>query len=109
MDNQRKKSSKGEIMKVYKDFQTRRFERLDAAERINENFEFLAEQNEVTIETLSTILDVLKHQEERIEMLIDIIHELAPEYEIIETAAETDEERQEMVNKYMNHNMDYMG
>lgn len=96
-------------MKVYKDFQGRRWERLNFTERIVENFNTLAEDNSAMTEILIRVIDALNRQEERIEMLMDIIHELAPEYEIIETAAETDEERQEKVNKYMNHNMDYMG
>ena len=79
-----------------------------AADLIGEFAGGIVSTNEATSDALSKIIEVLTQQEERIEMLTNIIYELAPEYEIIETAADTDEERREMVNRYMNHNNDYM-
>lgn len=55
------------------------------------------------INTLNVFLDEIKYLHEHIRELYKIIHELAPDYEIIETMAETAEERAAMCNAYMNH------
>ena len=55
-------------------------------------------------EELNRLRDIIENQNERIETLSHILHEIAPEYEVIETMAETDDERTEMVERYMNHN-----
>lgn len=59
------------------------------------------------IEQQGQILDglsrIIGQQEERISDLSRIVYELAPEYEVIETMAETEEERAAMVEAYMNH------
>ena len=48
-------------------------------------------------------IEAIKHLQEHVRELYKIIHELAPDYEIIETMAETAEERAAMCNAYMNH------
>lgn len=48
-------------------------------------------------------VEEIKHLHEHVEELYKIIYELAPDYEIIETMAETAEERAAMCNAYMNH------
>ena len=55
------------------------------------------------INTLNVFLDEIKYLHEHIRELYKIIHELAPDYEIIETMAETDEERRALCDAYMNH------
>ena len=56
-----------------------------------------------TDETLNKMCDILEYQEQRISALYETIFKIAPELEIIETMAETEEEQQEYIEKYMNH------
>ena len=61
--------------------------------------------------TLAVVEQMARHmdrQDERISALTDVVYELAPEYEIIDAMAESPEERQEMLGRYMNHNFDYL-
>ena len=55
------------------------------------------------INTLNIFLDEIKYLHEHIGELYKIIYELAPDYEIIETMAETAAERKAMCDAYMNH------
>ena len=55
------------------------------------------------INTLNFFLDEIEHLHEHIGELYKIIYELAPDYEIIETMAETAAERKAMCDAYMNH------
>ena len=48
-------------------------------------------------------VEEIKHLHEHISELYKIIYELAPEYEIIETMADSDEERRAMCDAYMKH------
>ena len=71
-----------------------------------------------TEKTINRILDSVTSQDKVIEGLIDIIHQhqerikdlsdklysIAPELETIETIAEDEEQKQEMINRYMCHN-----
>ena len=58
---------------------------------------------EETDETLKRICDILEYQEQRISALYELLYKIAPELEIIETLAETEEKEQEYIEKYMNH------
>ena len=58
---------------------------------------------EETDENIKGICDILEYQEQRISVLYEILYKLAPELEIIETMAETEEEEQTYIDKYMNH------
>lgn len=50
---------------------------------------------------------ILSQQQQKIDDLYNIIDLIAPDMDIIETMAESDEEKQEYINKYMNHG-DYL-
>ena len=54
-------------------------------------------------EITQKLCNYVEYQEERINTLYDIIYKLAPELEIIETMAETEDEEQAYIDKYMNH------
>lgn len=56
---------------------------------------------------LEGITHAIDAQGERIDMLTQILHEIAPDWELIATMANTDEERRSMISKYMNHNRNY--
>lgn len=60
-----------------------------------------------TEEYLQRICDLFEHQEERIKMLYELLYKIAPELEIIETLADTEEQEREYIEKYMNHG-DYL-
>lgn len=51
---------------------------------------------------------IITAQDERISALTDTVYAIAPELEIIETMAEDDAERTELIERYMNHNHDYL-
>lgn len=55
------------------------------------------------MKNIDLCVEEIKHLHEHISELYKIIYELAPDYEIIETMAETDEERRAMCDAYMNH------
>lgn len=82
------------------DFYKERAERSTWAECITRA---INENAEITAEYIGRLLDVINHQEERINRLYDALYAIAPDIEIIETLAETEEERQEMISRYMNH------
>lgn len=52
------------------------------------------------IEGLTHAIDA---QGERIDMLSNILYEIAPEWQLIAAMSNSDEERQNMVSRYMNH------
>ena len=54
-------------------------------------------------EITQKLCNYVEYKEERINTLYDIIYKLAPELEIIETMAETEDEEQAYIDKYMNH------
>lgn len=56
---------------------------------------------------LEGLAHAIDNQGERIDMLTQIMHEIAPDWELIATMAETDDERRSMISKYMNHNRNY--
>ena len=82
---------------------------------IDENFQTMSD-NEVKIvglierlfEIVQSLSKRLDDEIERNKMLSKTVYEMAPELEIIETMAADDEERQEMIDIYMNHRDDYM-
>ena len=45
----------------------------------------------------------IKQQQEQTNNLYDILYKIAPDLEIIETMADSEEELQEYIDKYMNH------
>lgn len=55
------------------------------------------------LDNLDFCVEEIKHLHEHINELYKIIYELAPDYEIIETMAESDAERRAMCDAYMNH------
>ncbi len=72
-------------------------------------FETMTTQ-EALSRTLAVVEQMAKHitrQEERISALTKVVYELAPEYEIIETMADSEEERRDLLARYMNHNDSY--
>ena len=71
---------------------------------INENTGTL----DVIVDQLNRMADLLKDQSEHITALYEIIYKLAPEYEIIETMADSEEEEQKLLARYMNHNDAYL-
>ena len=85
----------------------------DIARAININTALIAgtvEMMQTNANNMSRVLDTLdfcveeiKHLHEHINELYKIIYELAPEYELIETMAESAEERRAMCDAYMNH------
>lgn len=68
-------------------------------------------ETDKTLDAICNILDnlckVLDQQQQKIDDLYNIIDLIAPDMDIIETMAESDEEKQEYINKYMNHG-DYL-
>jgi hypothetical protein len=52
---------------------------------------------------LEGLAHAIDNQGERIDMLTQILHEIAPEWQLIAAMANSDEERQNMVSRYMNH------
>jgi hypothetical protein len=56
---------------------------------------------------LEGLAHAIDNQGERIDMLTQIMHEIAPDWELIATMANTNEERRSMLSKYMNHNRNY--
>ena len=68
-------------------------------------------ETDKTPDAICNILDnlckVLDQQQQKIDDLYNIIDLIAPDMDIIETMAESDEEKQEYINKYMNHG-DYL-
>ena len=57
----------------------------------------------ITGEHIIKLLDIIEHQEQRINRLYDIVYQLAPDLEIIQILSKTEEDQQELINKYMNH------
>lgn len=69
-----------------------------------------ASQSEILQRAIAILTMMQKHmeaQEERISALTEVVYELAPEYEIIETMADSEEERRDLLARYMNHNDSY--
>ena len=60
------------------------------------------------IENQKQLIEIITDQEERISYLNKIIYDLFPEIEIIETAADNDEERKLWTQRYLNLNENYM-
>lgn len=55
----------------------------------------------------SSLVEIISGQQKRINWLFDIIHDLAPEYDIIETMAANEKEKQRLIRAYMNQNNNY--
>ena len=72
-------------------------------------------ETDKTLDAICNMLDNLwkmidlqrQQQQQQIDELYNIINSMAPDMDIIETMAESDEEKQEYINKYMNHG-DYL-
>lgn len=58
--------------------------------------------------TREKIVEIVSDQQKTIEKLMDLLYEIAPEYEIIETLADSEEERKELLSRYMNLNENYL-
>ena len=67
----------------------------------------LSEVLQRTLALLAWMQKRMEAQEERISALTEVVYELAPEYEIIETMADSEEERRDLLARYMNHNDSY--
>lgn len=65
--------------------------------------EKLIECTEALSKNLDRALELIEHQNERIEKLSNLLYKLAPEVDIIETLAESPEEETDMIDRYMNH------
>jgi hypothetical protein len=46
---------------------------------------------------------------ERVKALQDSLYDIAPELEIIDTMADSEEERKELISRYINRNEEYCG
>ena len=64
----------------------------------------LQEQLQATQELTMRILDLFAGQSDRLDAINTTLYQIAPEIEIIETMADSPEERQAMIDQYMNHN-----
>lgn len=78
---------------------------IEDAKRADENLTAkeilkIIEQQEHLIESQT---EQIKSLNEHIENLYSIIYKIAPDMEIIETMAETEDEEQAYIDKYMNH------
>jgi hypothetical protein len=56
---------------------------------------------------LNALIETVKAQQERITELERVVYDLAPEFEIIETMADSEEERRELLDSYLNLNNNY--
>ena len=54
-------------------------------------------------QAIETLCKIIQHQDDRISMLCEMIYKLAPDLEIIETMADSVDEEQKMIERYMNH------
>ena len=65
-----------------------------------------ATRDEVQTLTMG-LANVLNEHERRLDIMATIMAEIAPEYPYIMEEAKDDDDRRELVRKYMNHNMKY--
>lgn len=56
---------------------------------------------------LNALIETVKAQQERIAELERVVYDLAPEFEIIETMADSEKERRELLDSYLNLNKNY--
>lgn len=79
---------------------------MDAVRSISINSELIGGTVELmhsNLASMESVIELIGQLKEHIETLYKIIYELAPDYEIIETMAESDEERRALCDAYMNH------
>lgn len=96
------------------DFTEQRYKRMTASQAVCASLVDLASGQyssskliTESIKQIAVLFSIIERQEERIAELSRIVYELAPEYEVIETMSNSDEERRCLVNRYMNHCEDY--
>lgn len=56
---------------------------------------------------INKLAEIILTQQERIAELERVVYDLAPEFEIIETMADSEEERRELLDSYLNLNKNY--
>lgn len=78
----------------------------DMVRMVNINSKLISgvvEQMQASLANEGHMIEQIGQLHEHIKTLYKIIDDLAPEYKIIETMAETEEERRAMCDAYMNH------
>lgn len=67
----------------------------------------LSEQVSSNINHTGMLIEIVKNTKDRVAMFSNELYELFPEIDIVESIAETDEERRDMMQRYANANPDY--
>lgn len=100
--------------KIINGFTERRFDRMTLSEQLTELLRDLTEEGKGQTETISRIIslisgiaEIIENQDERISQLSEVVYALAPEYEVIETMSADEEEKTELLARYMNRNENY--
>ena len=57
---------------------------------------------------IQRMIEIIQNQNDRIESLSATVYMIAPEIEVIETLADSEDEKWKMIDRYMNHNDDYV-
>lgn len=82
---------------------------------IDENFQTMSENETKMLELIKKLFEIVQMLDKRLDdeiernkMLSETVYQMAPDIEVIETMAADDDERQELIDIYMNHRDDYM-
>jgi len=90
-----------------KDLKTETISVADAIQQLLNNSIGTSDEIHRIIGLISDLTSIIDRQNDRISQLTDIIYDLVPEYEVIETMATDEAEKREILSRYMNRNENY--